>query len=113
MRSDSARLSRIKHVLKRVAVASGTSGVRFYDDGTCSKTGLDGRFFGHKMCRIFRNIRSFELVVLDAGEISGPLEMLREIVKNSQCAEIIHFKMTAGSVCTFVKCCHITWMIGH
>ena len=69
MRSDSARLIRIKRVLNRVAVASGTSGMRFCDDGICSKTGLDGRFFGHKMCRIFRNIRSFKLVVLDVGEI--------------------------------------------
>ena len=51
--------------LKRVAVAVGTSGVRFYDEGICSKTGLDGRFFGHKMCRIFRNVRNYETGVLN------------------------------------------------
>ena len=45
----------------------GTSGVRFYDDGICSKTGLDGRFFGHKMCRIFRNVRNYETGVLNDG----------------------------------------------
>ena len=67
MRSDSARLSRIKHVLNRVAVASAASGVRFYDDGIWSKTGLDGRFFGHKMCRIFRNIGNYETGVLNPG----------------------------------------------
>lgn len=37
----------------------------FYDDGIGSQTGLDGRFFGHKMCRIFRNIRNHETGVLN------------------------------------------------
>jgi len=45
--SHFARLSRIKRVLKRGAVAAGDPDVLFDDDGSGSKTGLDGRFFVH------------------------------------------------------------------
>ena len=45
--SHFARLSRIKRVIKRGAVAPGDPDVLFDDDGSGSKTGLDGRFFVH------------------------------------------------------------------
>ena len=47
--------------------AVGASGVLFSENGSGSKTALDGRFFGHKMCRIFSNIRNFETGVPSDG----------------------------------------------
>ena len=67
MQSRFARLSRLPHMLEGGTDAVGASGVLFSENGSGSKTALDGRFFGHKMCRIFSNIRNFETGVPSDG----------------------------------------------
>ena len=42
MRSDSSRLSRLPHVLKRRADVAGASGVLFVSEDSVRKMGLDG-----------------------------------------------------------------------
>ena len=47
--------------------AVGASGVLPFENGSGSTIALDGRFFDHKMCRIFSNIRNFETGIPSDG----------------------------------------------
>ena len=67
MKSRFARRSRLPHMLEGGTDAVGASGVLSFENGSGSKIALDGRFFDHKMCRIFSNIRNFETGIPSEG----------------------------------------------